>query len=83
MVNMPGTTVYGMNLPIPMGMGRGRADAGERQGELVGKETVVATWNLKRGHEWAELRSALPVAARSKSTVVSSPGEQPKVSTAK
>lgn len=72
-----------MNIPVPMAMGRGRIDVGERQGELVGKESVVATWGLKRGHEWAEFRGVLPDAIRSKSTVLIPPREQFEVSTAK
>ncbi|KAF8462799.1 hypothetical protein JB92DRAFT_3068160 [Gautieria morchelliformis] len=46
----------------------GRPDVGERQGELVGKESAVATWALKRGREWAEVRSTLPHVPRIKST---------------
>lgn len=71
-----------MNIPVPMAMGRGRIDVGERQGELVGKESVVATWGLKRGHEWAEFRGVLPDTIRSKPTVIP-PREQSEVSTAK
>lgn len=71
-----------MNIPVPMAMGRGRIDVGERQGELVGKESVVATWGLKRGHEWAEFRGVLPDTIRSKPTVIL-PREQSEVSTAK
>lgn len=80
-VSMPGTTGYNVSLPVPMV--RGRADVGERQGELVGKESVVATWGLKRGHEWAEVRGALPSAARPKPAVMSSSREKSKGSTAK
>ncbi|KAF8512435.1 hypothetical protein JB92DRAFT_2928813 [Gautieria morchelliformis] len=79
MVSVPGTTGYNMTLPVPIGIGRGRPDVGERQGELVGKESAVATWALKRGREWAEVRSTLPHVPRIKSTGTV-PGEQVKAS---
>lgn len=28
----------------------------QEDGHLVGKETILATWNLKRGRDWAEVK---------------------------
>ncbi|KAF8587051.1 hypothetical protein K439DRAFT_1631042 [Ramaria rubella] len=64
-ISVPGATGYSMSLPMPIvgrGQGRGRrpSDPAEKTGELIGKESVVATWPLKRSKGWAEVRGAVP-----------------------
>ena len=41
------------------GVGAGADAGGIGRYELVGKESVVATWGLKRGPDWGEVRSVL------------------------
>jgi len=55
---------YAMSLPVPIrGMGSGKSSGvggkGEKrakEGELGGKESVVAVWGVRRGGEWGEVR---------------------------
>lgn len=76
----------GMGMGIGMGVGRAWADGAERHGELVGRESVVATWALRRGSDWAEVKSVLlpDVAARATTTTAAAAtlGAQTKASAA-
>jgi hypothetical protein len=45
----------------------------DRRGELVGKESIVATWNLKRGREWREIKQPLHSTDAARSSRISRP----------
>lgn len=42
-------------------------------GTLVGKESVLATWNLKRGRDWAEVKG---ISLFENSSVLALPGKK-------
>ncbi|KAF8522572.1 hypothetical protein BU17DRAFT_44501 [Hysterangium stoloniferum] len=65
-VSAPGAVSgYSISLPVPvmnMGMSlvrKTRKEAGDVHGEVVGKESTVATWSLKRAKDWPDVRGAV------------------------
>jgi hypothetical protein len=46
----------------PSGLSQMMDTATNSNTELVGKDSVVATWSLKRSQDWREIRGILPSA---------------------
>jgi len=80
-MSIPGAAGYSTTLPIAMGRGRRRREGMERAGELAGKESVVATWTLKRGCDWGEVRGVVgaPEGAKSVPEVKQGNGDKASV----
>lgn len=81
-VSIPDAAGNNMSFPVATGMGRGkkRGVGGGRVGELVGKESVVATWALKRGCEWGEVKGVVGAPRGAKSVPEVEQGRGHKVS---